>query len=136
MSETGVQMKLTEQQWQQKLTEEEFRVCRQKGTEPPFSGELLHQNDKGDYLCKCCGTKLFSSETKFDAGCGWPSFFDQHGDNVQFTEDNSHGMQRIEITCKHCDAHLGHVFNDGPTPTGQRYCVNSLSVSFEPEKNS
>lgn len=125
-------MKLTEQQWQERLTPEEFRVCREKGTERPFTGQLLDVNDKGMYLCKCCGAELFSSDTKFDAGCGWPSFFAEHAENVGYHTDTSHGMTRTEITCKHCDAHLGHVFPDGPQPTGQRYCVNSVSLTFEP----
>ncbi|WP_342808082.1 peptide-methionine (R)-S-oxide reductase MsrB [Alteromonas sp. M12] len=128
-------MKLTDEQWREKLTEEEYRVCRQKGTERPFTGELLHNKDTGNYTCTCCGSILFSSEDKFDSGCGWPSFsaHTKH-DNVAFHEDNSLGMQRIEIVCKNCEAHLGHVFPDGPAPTGQRYCVNSISVKFSPEK--
>ncbi|WP_416308311.1 peptide-methionine (R)-S-oxide reductase MsrB [Neptunicella sp. SCSIO 80796] len=126
-------MKLTEQEWQQRLSDEEYRVCRKKGTERPFSGELLDVNDKGIYLCKCCGAELFSSNAKFDAGCGWPSFFAEHGENVDYHQDHSHGMTRTEITCKQCGSHLGHVFPDGPQPTGQRYCVNSVSLSFQPE---
>ena len=124
-------MKLDEQQWREKLTDEEYRVCREKGTERPFTGELLHNEQTGLYTCTCCGEVLFSSEDKFDSGCGWPSFSAQSEDgNVDYNQDNSHGMQRTEIVCKHCDAHLGHVFPDGPAPTGQRYCVNSVSVKF------
>ena len=124
-------MKLTDQQWKEKLTEEEFRVCRLKGTEHPFSGTLLDNKEQGEYLCKCCGAKLFTSEHKFDSGCGWPSFDAQSDDNnVDYQADNSHGMQRIEIVCSNCDAHLGHVFDDGPTSTGKRYCVNSVSLAF------
>lgn len=124
-------MKLSEQEWKDKLSEEEFRVTRQKGTERPFSGELLHNKESGEYVCTCCGEKLFDSDHKFDSGCGWPSFSDQSVEqNVEFVEDNSHGMHRVEIVCKHCDAHLGHVFEDGPQPTGNRYCVNSVSVKF------
>lgn len=124
-------MKLTEEQWRERLSAEEFRVCRQKGTERPFSGELLDKHALGDYRCTCCGETLFSSEAKFDSGCGWPSFSaHSEDDNVEFHGDNSHGMHRVEIVCKHCDAHLGHVFDDGPTPSGKRYCVNSVSLKF------
>ncbi len=125
-------MQKSDAQWQQQLSEEEYRVCRLKGTEMPFSGTLLHNKQTGTYLCKCCGAELFRSEHKFDSGCGWPSFFQQsESANVRYQPDNSHGMQRIEILCKVCDAHLGHVFEDGPAPTGQRYCVNSVSMTFE-----
>ncbi|QJR82443.1 peptide-methionine (R)-S-oxide reductase MsrB [Alteromonas pelagimontana] len=118
--------------WQSKLTEEEFRVTRQAGTERPFTGILLNEARSGEYLCKCCGAVLFEASTKFDAGCGWPSFYDQtDSENVGFREDVSHGMHRTEIYCKQCNAHLGHVFPDGPEPTGQRYCVNSVSLTFE-----
>lgn len=129
-------LKRSESQWKQELSEEEYRVCRQKETERPFTGELLNTVLAGEYLCKCCGSRLFLSTDKFDSGCGWPSFSAESTDmNIEYIQDNSHGMQRVEITCKHCDAHLGHVFNDGPGPSGQRYCVNSVSISFK-EKNN
>lgn len=125
-------MKQSDEKWREQLTEEEFRVTRQRGTERPFTGKLLDNNEQGDYVCKCCGAKLFDSDHKFDAGCGWPSFDAQSKDgNVEYRPDYSHGMERTEIVCKQCDAHLGHVFNDGPTETRQRYCVNSVSLDFK-----
>ena len=123
-------MQLTAQQWRERLTDEQYRVTRLKGTEYPFSGELLHNERAGSYHCICCGTELFSSVSKFDAGCGWPSFYQALAGKVKYQPDNSHGMQRTEILCANCDAHLGHVFDDGPKPTGQRYCVNSVSLRF------
>ena len=132
MSTENEKLVLSEQEWREKLTPEEFRVCRQKGTEAPFSGALLTVKDNGNYVCKCCGTLLFHSAHKFDSGCGWPSFFEEaKAGNIDYVEDFSHGMHRVEILCGHCDAHLGHVFPDGPEPTGKRYCVNSVSVDFE-----
>lgn len=126
-------MKLTESQWRERLSSEEFKVCREKGTERPFTGQLLDNKAIGDYVCVCCGQKLFDSSHKFDSGCGWPSFFSQSAEaNVHYHPDNSLGMQRIEIVCRHCDAHLGHVFDDGPPPSGKRYCVNSVAVKFKP----
>jgi peptide-methionine (R)-S-oxide reductase len=123
-----------DESWRSKLDAETYRVTRQKGTERPFSGKWLNEDRNGDYTCVCCGAKLFEAGTKFDAGCGWPSFYAQSEDNnVVYREDLSHGMVRVEIVCKQCDSHLGHVFPDGPEPTGQRYCVNSVSLNFSPK---
>ncbi|MFC0141802.1 peptide-methionine (R)-S-oxide reductase MsrB [Erwinia mallotivora] len=113
------------------LTEMQRYVTQQRGTEPPFSGKLLHNKDDGIYHCLVCNAPLFLSASKFDSGCGWPSFYQPCSDEaVRYLEDDSHGMLRIEIRCGSCDAHLGHVFPDGPQPTGERYCVNSASLSF------
>ena len=122
----------TEEQWRGQLTPEQFAVCRQKGTERPFTGEYWNCDDEGTYRCVCCGAELFTSNTKFDAGCGWPSFWEAADpDRVAFTEDRSLGMVRTEVTCKSCGSHLGHVFDDGPEPTGQRFCINSVSLKLE-----
>jgi peptide-methionine (R)-S-oxide reductase len=119
-------------QWRESLSEEEYRICREAGTERPFTGVLLDENRSGLYVCKCCEAPLFPSTAKFDAGCGWPSFYKQLDEgNVDYREDLSHGMRRVEIFCKQCGSHLGHVFPDGPEPTGQRYCVNSISMTFK-----
>ncbi|WP_185231548.1 peptide-methionine (R)-S-oxide reductase MsrB [Teredinibacter franksiae] len=125
------QQKNDDDKWRTKLTPEEFRICREKGTEPAFSGKYWEHKAEGKFNCKCCGEPLFSSSQKYDSGCGWPSFFAPLEKSVvRETLDRTHGMVRTEVTCERCGCHLGHVFTDGPQPTGLRYCVNSTSVSF------
>ena len=114
------------------LTDEQYRVCWRKETEPPFSGALLHNRKTGEYHCVCCGSRLFDSSAKFDSGCGWPSFDQALPGAVRYQEDHSAGMRRTEILCQPCGAHLALVFDDGPTASGQRYCVNSVSLTFTP----
>jgi peptide-methionine (R)-S-oxide reductase len=125
----------TDEEWRQQLTPEQYRVARMKGTERPFTGEYHDSKEKGVYQCAACGSELFSSDAKFDAGCGWPSFTQPSAeDNVSTQIDTSHGMTRVEVLCGSCESHLGHVFDDGPQPTHQRYCINSVVLKLAKEE--
>ena len=122
----------TEREWQRELSPEEYRITRQKGTEPAFTGQYWNTKQQGTYVCRCCGTELFTSDTKYDSGSGWPSFYRPvNAGAIDEQEDSTHGMTRTEIICHNCDAHLGHVFEDGPQPTVRRYCVNSASLQLK-----
>lgn len=125
----------SEEQWREELSPEQYYVCRMKGTERPFTGKYCEEKRPGIYACVCCGQELFSSTTKYESGTGWPSFWQPIADDrVTLVVDTSHGMRRVEVVCSRCDAHLGHVFEDGPDPTGQRYCMNSVSLDLQPEE--
>lgn len=125
----------TNNEWKDKLSPEEYKVLREKGTEPPFSGKYVKFNKKGEFICKACGNVIFDSSTKFDSGCGWPSFYKAKKGAVEFKTDLSHGMIRKEVLCARCRSHLGHIFKDAPqTPTGDRFCINSIALNFKDKK--
>jgi len=135
MDETKVDK--TDEEWRAQLTPDRFEVLRNKGTERPWSGEYVHEHRDGSFRCAGCGAVLFDAKSKFESGSGWPSFYEPEvAEAVELHDDLSHGMRRTEVTCRRCGGHLGHVFDDGPAPTGLRYCINSLSLDFEPSEGS
>lgn len=127
---------MTEDEWKKKLTPEQYRILREKGTETAFSGNNAEFDEDGIYVCAGCGNPLFASEHKFDCGCGWPSFDEALPNHVKFRPDRSYGLSRTEVVCARCESHLGHLFKDGPTPSGERFCINSLAMDFEPQENN
>ena len=133
-TDTGREVRLSDQEWRERLTPEQYKILRQHGTEPPFTGKYVQVKDDGTYRCAGCGAELFNSGTKFDSGTGWPSFYEPAvAENIELREDRGLFMRRTEVVCKRCGGHLGHVFDDGPAPTGLRYCMNSCALDFEPQ---